>query len=159
MTFGKIFGAIPMQACDALCWDASGWKRVATGAPDEELAAVRDTATNPDVLDAFALAMCDADGAPAFAGMPGPGVVLLKARHEAASVGKAMEQLLKVAPHAGSYVSESNYFEPAWPTSFRGSNYPRPAAVKRKYDPSGLFIVYHGVGSEAWSADGFTPMR
>jgi hypothetical protein len=129
------------------------------GAPDEELAAARDTATNPDVLGAFALAMCGADGTPAFAGMPGPGADLPKARREAASVGKAMEQLLKVAPHAGSYVSESNYFEPAWQTSFWGSNYPRLAAVKRKYDPSGLFFVHHGVGSEAWSADGFTPMR
>jgi hypothetical protein len=28
--------------------------------------------------------------------------------------------------------------------------------VKKKYDPSGLFIVHHGVGSEEWSADGFT---
>jgi hypothetical protein len=28
-------------------------------------------------------------------------------------------------------------------------------AVKTKYDPGGLFIVHHGVGSEDWSADGF----
>ena len=31
-----------------------------------------------------------------------------------------------------------------------------PDAVKAKYDPEGLFFVHHGVGSEAWSADGFT---
>jgi hypothetical protein len=30
--------------------------------------------------------------------------------------------------------------------------------VKTKYDPSGLFFVHHGVGSEAWSADGFTKL-
>ena len=29
-------------------------------------------------------------------------------------------------------------------------------AVKRQYDPDGLFVVHHGVGSEVWSADGFT---
>jgi hypothetical protein len=29
------------------------------------------------------------------------------------------------------------------------------AAVKHKYDPSGLFFVHHGVGSEEWSPDGF----
>ena len=25
-----------------------------------------------------------------------------------------------------------------------------------KYDPTGLLFVHHGVGSEDWSADGFT---
>jgi hypothetical protein len=30
------------------------------------------------------------------------------------------------------------------------------AAVKKKYDPDGLFTVHHGVGSEEWSAYGFT---
>jgi hypothetical protein len=28
--------------------------------------------------------------------------------------------------------------------------------VKDRYDPDGLFFVHHGVGSEDWSADGFT---
>jgi hypothetical protein len=28
--------------------------------------------------------------------------------------------------------------------------------VKNLYDPDGLFFVHHGVGSERWSADGFT---
>jgi FAD/FMN-containing dehydrogenase len=69
-----------------------------------------------------------------------------------------MDALLRVAPDAGSYVSESDYFEPNWQASFWGRNYPRLAAAKRTYDPSGLFFVHHGVGSEAWSADGFTPV-
>jgi hypothetical protein len=29
-------------------------------------------------------------------------------------------------------------------------------SVKKKYDPEGLFFVHNGVGSEDWSADGFT---
>jgi hypothetical protein len=33
------------------------------------------------------------------------------------------------------------------------------AKVKAKYDPHGLFFVHHGVGSERWSEDGFTPLR
>jgi hypothetical protein len=29
--------------------------------------------------------------------------------------------------------------------------------VKRSCDPQGLFWVHHGVGSEEWREDGFTP--
>ena len=51
----------------------------------------------------------------------------------------------------------SNYFEAQWQSSYWGSNYAKLAAAKRAYDPEGLFWVHHGVGSEAWSDDGFTP--
>jgi FAD/FMN-containing dehydrogenase len=125
------------------------------GAPAAEIAAAKDTAMNPQVLNAFALAIIAADGPPAFPGM-GVAPDLPAAREDAAGIGKAMDELLKVAPGAGSYVSESDYFERDWPTSFWGANYSRLAAVKRQYDPAGLFFVHHGVGSEAWSADGFT---
>jgi len=37
-----------------------------------------------------------------------------------------------------------------------GSNYPRFAEIKKKYDPDELLLVHNGVGSENWSADGFT---
>jgi FAD/FMN-containing dehydrogenase len=70
-----------------------------------------------------------------------------------------MDELLNVAPNPGSYVSESDFFERSWQQSFWGSNYAKLAAVKRKYDPTGLFFVHHGVGSEEWSADGFTRVR
>jgi len=125
------------------------------GAPPEALAAARDTATHPGMVDAFALAICASEGAPAFPGMPGPGPDLAAARRDAAGVGRAMDALLKVAPRAGSYVSESDYFERDWQDAFWGTNYPRLAAVKRQYDPEGLFFVHHGVGSEGWSKDGF----
>jgi hypothetical protein len=69
-----------------------------------------------------------------------------------------MEELKKIAPNAGSYVSESNFFEQNWQQSFWGTNYPRLLAVKKKYDPEGLFFVHHGVGSEGWSDDGFTKL-
>jgi FAD/FMN-containing dehydrogenase len=44
----------------------------------------------------------------------------------------------------------------AWRESFWGPNYTRLLAVKDKYDPDSVFVVHHGVGSERWSADGFT---
>ena len=62
----------------------------------------------------------------------------------------------RLVPQPGAYLSESNYFEPDWQRSFWGGNYPRLLAAKERYDPDGLFFVHHGVGSERWSADGFT---
>jgi len=125
------------------------------GSPPEEIAAARDTATHPDLLDAFALAICGGAGPPAYTGMPGPAPDLAEARDDAARIARAMEELKRVAPHAGSYVSETDYFERDWQASFWGPNYPKLLAAKRKYDPDGLFTVHHGVGSEEWSADGF----
>ncbi len=125
------------------------------GAPPEELAAARQTALNPEALEAFALAICAGGGAPAYAGMPGPD--LGAARADAAQINRAMDELLRVAPDAGSYLSESNYFEPQWQRSFWGANYAKLAAAKRACDPEGLFWVHHGVGSEDWSDDGFMP--
>jgi len=81
------------------------------------------------------------------------------ARERAEAVAKAMDELLKVAPDPGSYVSESDFFERDWQRAFWGENYPRLAEVKKKYDPDGLFFVHHGVGSEEWSADGFTKVK
>jgi FAD/FMN-containing dehydrogenase len=87
--------------------------------------------------------------------MPGA-AVKPSARADAARIGKAMAELTKVAPGAGAYVSESDYFQRDWQAAYWGANYPRLLAAKRQYDPEGLFFVHHGVGSEAWSADGFT---
>jgi len=126
------------------------------GAPAEEVAAARDTAMNPAVLEAFALAICAGHGPPAFPDLPGHAPDLQAARRSASASAKAMDELLKVVPEPGSYVAESDFFEPQWQRAFWGSNYPRLAAVKKKYDPAGLFFVHHGVGSEEWSADGFT---
>ena len=126
------------------------------GAPASEIAAAQDTAMNPDALSAFALAIVAGGDSPAFLGMPNVTQDLVSARDDASAIKKAMNELLKVVPGAGSYVSESDYFRSDWQTAFWGSNYPKLAAVKKKYDPNGLFIVHHGVGSEEWSEDGFT---
>jgi FAD/FMN-containing dehydrogenase len=125
------------------------------GAPEAERIAAKDTATNPLVLDAFALAIIASNSAPAFPGIPGHEPDVAAARRYAADVNRSMDALLKVVKTAGSYVSESDYFEQTWQQAFWGANYPRLAAVKGKYDPDGLFFIRHGVGSEGWSPDGF----
>jgi FAD/FMN-containing dehydrogenase len=126
------------------------------GAPEEEVAAARDTAMNPAVLDAFALAICAGSGPPAFPGVKGHEPNRPAAYRAASAVTKSMDTLLEVVDEPGSYVSESDFFESHWRRTFWGSNYPRLLAVKKKYDPDGFFFVHHGVGSEEWSADGFT---
>jgi hypothetical protein len=125
------------------------------GASADDLAAARNTAMNPAVLDAFALAICDGDGPTAFPGIYGNAPDVVVARRHAREIDNSMDELLRVVSSPGSYVAESNFFERGWQNSFWGSNYPRLAAVKKKYDPRGLFFVRHGVGSEEWSEDGF----
>jgi hypothetical protein len=66
-----------------------------------------------------------------------------------------MTELRSLVPETGSYVSESNFFEPDWQRAYWGPNYARLLEIKRAYDPDGLFFVHHGVGSEQWTADGF----
>jgi FAD/FMN-containing dehydrogenase len=127
------------------------------GAPPDELAAARDTAMNPVVLDAFALAIIAGSSQPA--GRPGSQPDVTAARRDAGAINRAMNELSNVVTQPGSYVAESDFFERAWQQSFWGSNYPSLAAVKRRYDPEGLFFVHHGVGSEDWSANGFTRVR
>jgi FAD/FMN-containing dehydrogenase len=126
------------------------------GAPDAAIAAAVDSATNPGVIGAFALAII-ADGAgPAYPSMVREGVDLPAAHADARAIDAAAAEMRQVAPGGGSYVSESNYFNAGWQQAFWGSHYPRLRAVKSRYDPEGLFFVHHGVGSEEWSADGFT---
>ena len=127
-----------------------------SGASAEVIAVARDTPTNPNVLDAFVLAIVAGEGPPAYPGLPGHEPNLLNARSEARQIDRAMRVLRTLAPDCGSYVNESNYFEQDWQTSYWGANYPRLKQVKQRYDPDGLFFVRHGVGSERWSEDGFT---
>lgn len=126
------------------------------GAPEDRRAAARGTAMNPAVVDAFALAII-ANGAPhTTPGLPGHEPNVEAAQKGALAVKDAANALREVVPGAGAYVSESNFFDPNWQTSYWGPHYPRLLTVKKRYDPDGLFFVHNGVGSEEWSPDGFT---
>ncbi len=126
------------------------------GAPADAIAAAKDTAMNPAVTDAFALVISGAFGQPAYPGVPGHEPDAAAARSEAATVDKSMDEIRKLLPRVASYVWETDFFQPNWQDAFWGENYARLRAVKDKYDPDGLFFLHHGVGSEGWSADGFT---
>jgi FAD/FMN-containing dehydrogenase len=147
---------------DSLCAAADKWwvelhfNKGIAGASQEALDRTRQTATHPGVLDAFALAIIAGGGDPAYPGMPGAKVDDARAHRRAAAIRSAMDALRRVAPDAGAYVSESDFFQQRWQDAYWGPNYAKLLKIKQRYDPDGLFTVRHGVGSEDWSADGFT---
>jgi FAD/FMN-containing dehydrogenase len=159
---GLLRGASGDRLADALVAAAGLWsvelhlQKGMAGAPADTLAAVKDTPINPRVLDAFALAIIAGEGPPAVPGLRGHEPDLAAARRSAGTIATAAAILKTLAPDSGSYVAESSFFEKAWQSSYWGPNYSRLLAVKNRYDPTGLFYVRHGVGSEGWSADGFT---
>jgi FAD/FMN-containing dehydrogenase len=126
------------------------------GAPAAAITAAKDTATNPAVTEAFALAIIADGEASAYPGEPRRGLDLSAARADARAIDAAAAALRRLVPEAGSYVSESNFFNAKWQQAFWGEHYARLRAVKANYDPDGLFFAHHGVGSEEWSPDGFT---
>jgi FAD/FMN-containing dehydrogenase len=147
---------------DALFASSRHWKmslhfnKGLAGAPVEEVAAAKDTAMNPAVLSAFALRSLRAKVLRRSRAFVATSPTWSVAREEAGAIDRAMKAMLPMVAQRGSYVSESNFFERAWQKSYWGTNYPRLRAIKKKYDPDGLFFVHHGVGSEEWSPDGFT---
>jgi FAD/FMN-containing dehydrogenase len=119
-----------------------------SGAAPEAVARDRATSINPAVFDAAALALTASWQQYAFPGVPGhepdPGLAAAGARQ----VSNAMGVIRALAPGAGAYVNEADYFEPDWQASFWGANYPRLREIKQRYDPANIFRVHHGVGSE-----------
>jgi FAD/FMN-containing dehydrogenase len=128
------------------------------GAPAEVIKAARDTAMNPAVCGAFALAIIANGQGPAYPGVLNHQPDVLKGRKGATAVHHAMNELRSVAPNGGAYVSESNFFERDFRPAYWGGNHARLAQVKKRYDPNGLFFVHNGVGSEQWTSDGFTKL-
>ena len=128
------------------------------GAPPAAIDAAKDTATNPAVLSAFALAIVADGQGPAYPGIPGHEPSVQEGRTAAERIVRCVNELRAISGETGAYVSESNYFEKGWQQAYWGGNYPRLTEIKRKYDPDGLFIVHNGVGSEQWSRDGFTKL-
>lgn len=113
------------------------------------LARVRETATNPQVLDAFALLIVAADGPPAWPGIPGHEPDTADGRKQAAGVARAFAPFETLTPGAGCYMSEADYFGDDWQQAYWGGHHARLADIKRRYDPTGLFTGHHCITAGA----------
>ena len=120
------------------------------GAPADAVGGGQGDRDQSRGADAFALAIIGGAGPSGVCRPPD----LAAARRDARAIGLAMAELRKWRPDAGSYVSESDYFERDWQRASLGRELSAAAGGKAAYDPDGLFFVHHGVGSEDWSADG-----
>jgi FAD/FMN-containing dehydrogenase len=109
--------------------------------------AALETATNPVMLDAFALAVVGTNGKPRYPGLERASGWETDGIAEARGVREAMKILRRIAPGGGSYISESDYFSESWREDYWGVNADRLARVKTAYDPGGLFEVHHGIRS------------
>jgi hypothetical protein len=151
---GRLLADAPAAVTDALFEASRHWpvrldfnKALWEAAP-AALARDRTTAVNPAAFDAAALVLTASWQQYVYPGVPGHEPDPDQAEIGARQVGRAMDVIRALAPDAGSYVNETDYFEPGWQRSFWGDNYPRLLQVKQKYDPANLFRVHHGVGSD-----------
>jgi hypothetical protein len=90
------------------------------GAPEVEIENARNTAINPAVLGAFALVIVAGGGDPSFPGIAGHEPDITEARKDAENIDNAFKELTRILPNVDSYVSESNFFEKNWQSSYWG---------------------------------------
>ncbi|KAL8995205.1 MAG: hypothetical protein Q9188_006871 [Gyalolechia gomerana] len=63
---------------------------------------------------------------------------------------RAMKDL---APDTGAYMNEADRFDPDYLADFYGRNVAKLSAIKRKYDPDGIFYCPTCIGSDQWQED------
>ncbi len=119
-----------------------------TGVSEEVAVRERKTSVNPTCLDAAALVIIRSRQIAAYPGIAGHEPDLEAGRKVAQAMNEAIGIIRDATPGAGTYSSESDYFEPDWQRAYWGTNYDRLLAIKRNIDPDNLFRVRNGVGSE-----------
>ena len=121
------------------------------GAPAEAHERDRTTSMNPAVFKNVGFVTLGSWVQCKYAGVAGHEPDLAWAATEALGVDQAMAFIKSATPGGASYTNEGHFGEANWQSEFWGSNYPRLLNIKRKYDPTNLFRVHHGVGSDALS--------
>jgi hypothetical protein len=108
----------------------------------------KSTSINPAVFNNIAFITIGAWKQGKYPGIKGHEPIATESQAQFDGVMAASAILRVVTEDGGSYSNEGNYFEEDWRRQFWGSNYPRLLRIKRKYDPTNLFTVHKGVGSD-----------
>lgn len=126
------------------------------GAPPEVAIQGQQIPMNPVVEHAFGLVIIAGGELNKHEGLRGHEPNKSGARAERVRITEAMDIIRALAPDAGGYCSEMSYHAADWQAAAWGqANYERLLRLKHRYDPDGLFMAHHYVGSEQWSEDGF----
>lgn len=72
--------------------------------------------------------------------------------------GSSSNQVKDLSYHASPNLNfflsfQASRYEFNWKKSFFGTHYDKLRAIKEKYDPESLFLVYEGIGSDEWDGD------
>ncbi len=60
---------------------------------------------------------------------------------ETDKISAAIRLFKNLAPEAGTYVNEADYFQTDWQQAFWGPNYAKLLEIKKKYDPNGFILL------------------
>jgi hypothetical protein len=103
---------------------------------------------NPAVLNAAALVIIAGGQQYAYPKIQGHELDQVKAKISAKKARQAMKFIHHLAPNAGTYGNEADYFLSDWQHALWGTNYSPLLKIKNRFDPDNLFTCHHCVGSE-----------
>jgi hypothetical protein len=129
------------------------------GGSNLALSSEKTTSVNPSLYDSATLVLMASGTNNYYPEIKGQKLNHNQAIRQRDKVSHAMSYFERLAPNAGSYANEGDYFQKNWQHVFWGANYARLYQIKQHYDPHGLFYCHHCVGSELWKSHGMCRAR
>ncbi|CDZ76352.1 Berberine and berberine like protein [Legionella massiliensis] len=119
-----------------------------SGASTDAIKRQKNTAMNPEVLDAAALVIIADSQRNRYSNVKSYQPNLIKASEVSKKANQAMALIHALSPKSGTYPNEADYFIKNWQVNLWSNNYPKLLRIKHKYDPQNLFTCHHCVGSD-----------